>query len=112
VNKVSSACELRISMSDLATQLTPGAFGRLRDALGSRVTAAGEVQLVSDEKRSQEQNRAAVLERLRDLLIHAMAEPKRRKKTKPSYGAKMRRLEGKKIRSAVKSNRRSGGRED
>jgi ribosome-associated protein len=107
VNKVSTACELRVSLSDLVPLLTPGATDRLRTALGSRLTAAGEIQLVSDEQRSQEQNREAVLRRLRELLVSAMAEPKRRKKTKPSRGAKQRRLEGKRIRSEIKS-RRSG----
>jgi ribosome-associated protein len=112
VNKVSSACELRVSMSDLAAHLTPGAVARLTEALGSRLTAAGELQLVSDEKRTQEQNREAVLERLRDLLVRAMVEPKRRKKTRPSYGSKQRRLQGKRIRSEIKSGRRAGGRDD
>jgi ribosome-associated protein len=111
VNKVSSACELRLRIDELAPLLTPGALARLTEALGSRLTAAGEIQIVSDERRTQEQNREAVLERLRELLVRAMVEPKRRRKTKPSYGAKMRRLEGKRIRSAIKSNRR-GGREE
>jgi len=108
VNKVSSACELRLWINDLSTFLTPGAFARLRDALGSRLTSAGEIQIVSDEHRTQEQNRAAVLDRLRTFLIAARTEPKRRKKTKPSYASKQRRLEGKKRRSEIKGNRRGG----
>lgn len=112
VNKVSSACELRVAMRDLEPLLTPGALARLVEALGSRLTAAGEIQLVSDEKRTQEQNREAVLGRLRELLVRAMVEPKRRKKTRPSYGSKQRRLAGKRIRSATKSNRRAGGGDD
>ena len=111
VNKVSTACELRLWMADLASVLTLGAFARLREALGSRLTAAGEIQIVSDEHRSQEQNRDAVLGRLRELLIRATIEPKRRKATKPSRGSKRRRVEGKRLRSQVKKGR-SGGFED
>lgn len=112
VNKVSSACELRVWIADLAPHLTPGAFARLRDSLGSRLTEAGEIQIVSDEARSQEQNRGRVLERLRTLLVAAMVEPKRRRATKPSRGAQQRRLQNKKLRSAVKSSRAGRTRDD
>lgn len=108
VNKVSSACEMRIDLADLASLIRPGAMARLRTALGSRLTAAGEIILVSDERRTQEQNRDAVLTRLRDLLIAAMVEPKPRKKTKPSRAAKRRRVDNKRARGAIKSQRRGG----
>lgn len=109
VNKVSSACELRVTLADLTSALTPGAFARLRDALGTRLTAAGEIQIVSDEHRSQEQNRDAVLGRLRELIVRARIEPKHRKKTKPSRASKRRRVEGKRRRSEVKRGRSGGG---
>jgi ribosome-associated protein len=104
VNKVSTACELRIDLAAL-TMLTPTAMQRLSLALGSRLTDAGEIQLVSDERRTQEQNREAVLARLREFLVQAMVEPKIRKKRKVSRAAKQRRYEAKKHRGAVKSNR-------
>ena len=105
VNKVSTACELRLAMADLATAITPGAMERLRVTLGSRLTAAGEIQLTSDEHRSQEQNREAVLGRLREMLVQATVEPKRRKKTKPSRASQRRRVEGKRRRAEVKGGR-------
>lgn len=105
VNKVSSACELRVAMAALTPKLTPGAIERLTAALGSRLTQSGEILIMSDEHRTQERNREAVLERLRDLLVRARVEPKKRRKTKPSYGAKQRRLQGKKLRSEVKRGR-------
>lgn len=110
VNKVSSACEIRIWLNDLAPHLREGAIARLKEALGSRLTAAGEIILTSDERRTQEQNREAVMERLRVLLIAAMVEPRRRKKTKPSRASKRRRVEDKRARGAIKSQRR--GRDD
>jgi ribosome-associated protein len=105
VNKVSSACELRIELAALEARMTRASIERLRAALGSRLTMSGEVILVSDERRTQEQNRAAVLERLRDLIVRASIEPKRRKKTRPSQGSKLRRLESKKRRGQIKSGR-------
>ena len=47
-------------------------------------------------------------ERLREMLVAALHEPKPRRKTKPSKAAKRRRLESKKRRSDIKSNRRAG----
>lgn len=109
VNKVSSACEMRIWLNDLAPHLRDTAVDRLKTALGSRLTAAGEIILTSDERRTQEQNREAVLERMRELLVTAMVEPRKRKKTKPSRAAKQRRLSNKRARSEIKSLRRGRG---
>jgi ribosome-associated protein len=104
VNKVSSACELRIDLASLS-MLSPAAVERLKVALGSRLTDAGEIQLVSDEKRTQEQNREVVMDRLRELLVRATTEPKHRKKTKVSRAAKRRRVDAKKHRGQVKAGR-------
>ncbi len=106
VNKVSTACEMRLSLDELNGVMSVGAIERLRGLLGSRLTAAGEILITSDTHRTQEQNREAVLERLREMLVRALVEPKRRKKTKPSRAAKMRRLDNKKRRGQIKSNRR------
>jgi len=107
VNKVSTACELRIDFDVIARQLSVGATNRFETALGSRLTSSREIILTSDEKRSQEQNRAKVLERLREMLVRAMIEPKKRKKTKPSKASKQRRLDAKKRRGDIVSKRRS-----
>ena len=44
-----------------------------------------------------------------DLIRQALYVPKPRKATKPTYGSKVRRIEGKKRRSEVKAGRRSRG---
>jgi ribosome-associated protein len=97
---------MRVGLDELAGMMSVSAIGRLRGLLGSRLTAAGEILITSDTHRTQEQNRDAVLERLREMLVRALVEPKKRKKTKPSRAAKMRRLDNKKRRGQVKSNRR------
>ena len=107
VNKVNTKAELWVPLNALVG-LGERAAGRLRASAGRRLTAAGEIHIASDSERTQEANRAAVMQRLREMLVAALHEPKVRRKTKPSRAAKRRRLEAKRRRSDVKSNRRSG----
>ena len=106
VNKVNTRCELWVKIDDIVG-LTFGAQARLRTLAGSKLTMADEIHQDCSESRSQEGNREAAIERLRDLIVKAMHEPKKRRATKPSYGAKQRRLQSKKRTSEIKSNRRS-----
>lgn len=110
VNKTASRCELWVPVGAIAG-LTLAAAARLREAAGSRLTQADEIHLAVEESRSQEGNRSFAIERLRDMIVRAMVEPKRRRKTKPSYGSKLRRLDAKKRRSDIKKNRGDGGAE-
>jgi ribosome-associated protein len=105
VNKLNTKAELWVKVDALAG-LRPSAVARLRDAAGRRLTAAGEIHLVSETERGQEGNRAMVFERLREMIVRAKVEPKPRRKTKPSKGQKAKRLEQKKRRSDIKSMRR------
>ena len=57
-------------------------------------------------QRSLELNRQEGIARLMELICRATERPKPRKPTKPTYGSKLRRLEGKAKRSSVKSMRR------
>ena len=107
VNKVNTKAELWVRL-DAITGLTARAMARLRHLAGRRVTDAGEIHISAETERRQQANRAAALERLRELIVAAMREPKVRRKTKPSRAAKQRRLESKRRRSDIKSNRRSG----
>jgi len=104
VNKVSSRCELWVRVGDVVG-LSLAAQERLRTLAGSKLTQADEIHIACDESRSQEGNRSFAIERLRELLVTAIVEPKKRRKTKPSYGSKLRRLDGKKRRSSIKRGR-------
>ncbi|MBA3300948.1 MAG: aminoacyl-tRNA hydrolase [Thermoleophilaceae bacterium] len=73
---------------------------RVKARLGPRVTA------VAQDTRSQSRNRELALERLRSRIAAALVRPKQRRATKPSRGAKERRLESKRRRSGVKKDRR------
>lgn len=105
VNKVNTKAELWVPVTAL-TGLRERAVARLRALAGKRLTAADEIHIAADSERTQESNRAAALQRLRELLIEAMHEPKPRRKTKPSRAARQRRLDSKRRRSEVKARRR------
>jgi protein subunit release factor B len=64
--------------------------------------------VTATERRSQIQNRGAALERLRARLAALSYEPKPRRATKPSRGAKERRLGAKKLTGRKKAERRGG----
>jgi ribosome-associated protein len=108
VNKVNTKAEVWVPL-DSIRGLTDRARGRLTRLAGRRLTGAGEIHVASDTERTQEGNRAAALGRLRELLVEAMHEPKRRRKTRPSKASRERRLESKKRRSEIKSHRRGVG---
>lgn len=88
------------------------AVDRLRVIAGSRLDAAGSIVIVRDESRSQLDNRGACIALLRELVAQARVIPKRRRKTKPTKGSKMRRLEGKRREGDKKRGRRGGASEE
>lgn len=104
VNKVNTKTELRISLAAMHG-LSDRALVRLRTLAGRRITPDGDVLLTADSQRTQESNRRACLEKLRELIETAIVEPKVRKKSKPSKGAKRRRLESKKKQGEKKKAR-------
>lgn len=64
------------------------------------------IVVTSREQRSQLQNRASCLRKIRAQLELRSRRPKLRKATKPSKAARQRRLDAKKHRSDVKASRR------
>lgn len=103
VNKRATKCVMRVAVSALA--LTPVQLDRLRGLAGSLLTTGDELVIASDGHRSQERNRAECLDRLADLVRRALVVPKVRKKTRPSRGAKERRISEKKRTGEIKRGR-------
>jgi ribosome-associated protein len=103
VNKVATACQLRVDV--FALGLHPETYRRLKLAAGSRLTASGTLVLTARRYRTQEGNRADARERLATLLATAEEREARRVKTKPSRAAKARRVDAKKGRATVKAGR-------
>jgi len=105
VNKLNTKAELWVRPENLRG-MHPEAVARLRSLVGKRMTRVGEIHLVAETARTQERNRAAVLEKLRELIVAAVHRPKVRRKTKPSKAARERRIVAKKKRSEIKARRR------
>jgi ribosome-associated protein len=104
VNKTSSAVELRFDVRN-SPSLPQDVKTRLEGLAGSRLTQDGVLILFSQGTRSQEMNRQEVRERLVELVRRALHVPKPRKKTRPTYSSKLKRLDGKSRRSGVKAMR-------
>lgn len=107
VNTADSRVELSF---DLAR--SPSVPDRLRYQMLCRLRsrlAGGVLTVAASEHRGQLQNRAAARERMVRLLrAAAAAPPPTRRPTKPSRGAKERRLAEKKRRGGIKQGRREG----
>jgi ribosome-associated protein len=105
VNKVASAIQLRFdaARSRALSETTRARLLALRD---HRISADGVVVIKAQQFRSQEQNKAAALERLADLVRAALVVRKTRKPTKPSRASRAQRLDAKTRRGALKRSRR------
>jgi ribosome-associated protein len=104
VNKVSSRITLWFDLAN-SPSLSPEDKELIARRLGSRISKDGILRVVSQSSRSQLSNREIAVERFIELLQSALKQLPPRKKTRVSKGAKLRRLEEKKERSIVKSQR-------
>lgn len=105
VNTTSSKVELRWDV-DASQALAGWQRELIHERLGNRITDDGVLILQSSEHRSQHRNREAAVARFASLVGEAIVPPKRRKKTRPSRGAKRRRLDDKKARGRLKKLRK------
>ena len=103
VNKVATACQLRVDVFALGLQ--PYAFRQLKVLAGSKMTMNGELIVTARSHRTREANRADARARVIELIDRAHIRQARRVATKPSKAAKSRRVDAKKGRSTVKKNR-------
>jgi len=103
VNKVSSAVHLRFDIR--ASSLPDAVKERLLALRDSRITQEGVLVIKAQTTRSQEQNRAEAMQRLQELVDSVAVPPRKRRPTRPTYGSRQRRLEGKSQRAQVKAGR-------
>jgi ribosome-associated protein len=104
VNKVATAAQLRFDVRN-SPSLTSEVKERLVGLAGTRMTQDGMLVIEAKRYRTQEQNRADALLRLAILLEKATHRPKVRHATRPSLSARIKRVESKKKRGAVKKQR-------
>ncbi|MCL6739642.1 aminoacyl-tRNA hydrolase [Sphingomonas sp. RB56-2] len=103
VNKVATACQLRVDVFKLG--LPPHAYEKLKLLAGSRMTGGGELIITARSYRTQDANREDARRRLAEMIADAHLVRRKRKPTRPSKAAKARRVDEKKGRSAVKAAR-------
>ena len=103
VNKVSSAIHLRFDIN--ASSLPEDIKARLLALNDSRITEAGVFVLKAQQHRTQEMNRGDAMSRLQEVVDSVALPPKTRRPTKPTYGSRQKRLEGKSQRSEIKNLR-------
>ena len=104
VNKVATAVELRFDIANSPT-LPDDLRARLLARRDRRMTGEGVLVIDAQRFRTQDRNREDARERLAAFIQASLSVPKARVATKPSFGAKMRRLDAKKERSQIKRAR-------
>jgi ribosome-associated protein len=107
VNKVSTAVELSCDL--LRSGLPLEVRARAIALAGRRATLDQRILISAQRFRTQQLNRDDALARLVELLARAAVRPKRRLATRPTAGARERRLTDKRAQSTIK-RARSGGR--
>lgn len=106
VNTTDSRVELSFGLAN-SPSVPESLRTRMLDRLATRLVD-GVLTIAASEHRAQLQNRAAARERLAAALRDAAAPPPPvRRATKPSRGAKERRIAAKKRRGITKRNRRA-----
>jgi ribosome-associated protein len=103
VNKVATACQLRVNVYELGLPLY--AFRQLRELAGSKLTASGDLIVTARSYRSREANREDARARVTELIERSLIRAPRRIATKPSKAVKAKRVDAKKGRAVVKKNR-------
>lgn len=106
VNKVATKVELRLELKRTEA-LSSGQKARLAERYPSQVTRDGQLVLTGDEHRSQVMNLEAARKRMREMILQVRRPPRARRPTKPSRAAKARRLDEKRHRANVKTQRTS-----
>lgn len=103
VNKVSCAVQLRFDVR--ASSLPAEVKERLLAQSDQRINKLGVIVIKAQSSRSLEQNKAEALGRLQAMVSEASQVQAVRRSTKPTWGSKQRRLQGKAVRAEVKAAR-------
>ncbi|HKL78274.1 MAG TPA: alternative ribosome rescue aminoacyl-tRNA hydrolase ArfB [Gammaproteobacteria bacterium] len=104
VNKVATAVHLRFDIR--ASSLPESYKSRLLALQDNRITKDGVVVIKAQDHRTQEQNREAARNRLRDLIRRAAQPPKKRRPTRPSRSSQRKRKEEKQRHKQKKALRK------
>lgn len=104
VNKVATAIHLRF---DIRASSLPNRYKyKLLKLNDSRISNDGVITIKAQQFRTQHQNKEDALKRLKNLIKSVSIPQKKRFVTKPTKGAKRRRLDNKTKRSQLKTLRK------
>ena len=106
VNKVASAVELRFD-ARRSPSLPNDVAARLIKLAGTRATQDGVIVIFAQRHASQPRNREDARARLAALLIKAQEREKPRRQTRPTVASRVRRLDEKGRRGAIKALRKA-----
>jgi ribosome-associated protein len=105
VNKVATAVELRFDLMN-SPSLPERVKANAKRVFGRKLSKDGAVIIFASEFRSQDRNREAARERLKELILEAnQPPPPPRRKTRPTKGSIERRLKAKAGRGDIKKGR-------
>ncbi|HEY7653985.1 MAG TPA: alternative ribosome rescue aminoacyl-tRNA hydrolase ArfB [Methylomirabilota bacterium] len=111
VNKVATKIDLRVDLAAIEG-LSDAARARLLELVRNRLDGEGRLAVTSQITRNQARNLEDARARVADLIRTALVAPRRRVGTRPSAGARRRRLAGKRRRADVKRGRARPGEAD
>ncbi len=104
VNKTSSAIQVKFSIL-ASVFFNDDQKQKLLQRLAHRIVQDEFLMMRSEEERDQNSNKKKAVEKLADLIINNLKDPKKRYKTKIPFGAKIKRRESKQRNSVVKKTR-------
>jgi ribosome-associated protein len=78
----------------------------IRERIGNRLTKEGKLLVSSQRSRSQAANKEDAIAKFVQILQHALAPPKKRRRRKMSMAAKYARLQAKRHRGEIKKMRK------
>lgn len=111
VNKTETRVTLRFDVAN-SPSLPESIRNKLLRRLESRLTKSGELLMSADDHRERQKNISEVRRRFREVVMAALVERKKRKKTRPRPGAQRRRLSDKKKQADKKAMRKAPKRDD
>jgi len=111
VNKVATKIDLRVDL-DAIEGLSMEARARLAALARNRLDAEGRLRVTSQATRNQARNLEAARAKVRSLVAAALRPPTPRRPSRPTPGARERRLATKKHRATIKRSRSRPGETD
>lgn len=105
VNKVATKVEVAVHIDDITA--SDEIKRRIAENLSHKIDSVGQLHVVSQESRSQWQNKQSALQKLSDMIAGASLEEKERVATRPTRTSRKKRIEKKKLHGKIKAIRRT-----